>query len=72
MIEIRLLGVGDEQVLENVADDVFDNAVDPALAAEFLADPRHHIIVAIDDGQVVGMVTSFHYIHPDKRPQSSQ
>ncbi len=69
MMEIRRLGPTDGHVLENVAGDVFDNAVDPALAAEFLSDPRHHIIVAIDEGQVVGMVTSFHYVHPDKQPQ---
>jgi ribosomal protein S18 acetylase RimI-like enzyme len=69
MIETRLLGPGDAHVLENVADDVFDHAVDRKLADEFLRDPRHHIIVAVDGGQVVGMVTSLHYVHPDKPPQ---
>jgi hypothetical protein len=43
MAEIRVLGKGDENVLMNVAADVFDNPIDPVLTAEFLADPRHHI-----------------------------
>ncbi|MFN8386865.1 MAG: hypothetical protein U0X92_10645 [Anaerolineales bacterium] len=37
-------------ILLNVADDVFDNPVDESLAREFLADPRHHIVVALVDG----------------------
>jgi hypothetical protein len=53
-IDIKVLGKGDEQVLMNVAAKVFDNPVDPALTREFLADPRHHIAVAIEDGLVVG------------------
>ena len=36
------------------------------LAREFLADPRHHIGVAVDDGIVVGFVSAVHYAHPDK------
>lgn len=65
-IDVRILEAGEEHVLANCAEDVFDNAVDPALARQFLADPRHHIAVAIDAGVVVGMATGVHYIHPDK------
>jgi ribosomal protein S18 acetylase RimI-like enzyme len=65
-IHIRILRGGDEAVLTNVAPEVFDNPVDPALAREFLADPRHHIAVAIDDGQVVGFASGLPYVHPDK------
>ncbi len=64
--EVRMLGPGDEAALARVADDVFDNPVDPALAREFLADPRHHIAVAADDGRVVGFASGVHYVHPDK------
>ncbi len=39
------------------------------LAAEFLADPRHHIAVALDGGVVIGMASAVHYVHPDKPPQ---
>jgi GNAT superfamily N-acetyltransferase len=48
---------------------VFDDPVDPALTAEFLADPRHHLAIAIDDGRIVGMASGVYYIHPDKAPE---
>ncbi len=53
----------------NVAGDVFDEAVNPAWAAAFLDDPRHHICVALDEGVIVGFASAVHYIHPDKPPQ---
>lgn len=65
-IDIRILGRGDEGVLLNVAPDVFDNPLDPELTREFLADPRHHIAVAIEDGLVVGFASGVDYVHPDK------
>jgi ribosomal protein S18 acetylase RimI-like enzyme len=65
-IEIRVLGPGEESVLANVAEDVFDNPIDPALARSFLADPRHHLVVALEDDLVVGFVSAVDYIHPDK------
>ena len=68
-IEIHILQAGDASVLDQVADDVFDCPVDPVWSAEFLADPRHHLVVAIDDGIVVGMASGVHYVHPDKPPQ---
>ena len=68
-IEIHILQAGDASVLDQVADDVFDRPVDPVWSAEFLADPRHHLVVAIDDGIVVGMASGVHYGHPDKPPQ---
>ena len=65
-IEVRALTAGDEAVLAKVADGVFDNEVDASAAAKFLADPRHHIAVAIDAGVVVGFASGVHYFHPDK------
>jgi GNAT superfamily N-acetyltransferase len=67
--EIRLLGPGDEAVLERVAEGVFDNPVDTRWSREFLNDARHHLAVALDDGWVVGMASAVHYVHPDKAPQ---
>ncbi|HZS61848.1 MAG TPA: GNAT family N-acetyltransferase [Gemmatimonadaceae bacterium] len=61
-----MLGRDDANVLERVAADVFDNDIEPGLVAEFLADPRHHLAVAIEDGVVVGMASAVHYVHPDK------
>jgi GNAT superfamily N-acetyltransferase len=39
-VTIRILGPSDDAVLQSVAPEVFDNALNPALAAEFLRDPR--------------------------------
>ena len=65
-IETKLLGPGDEAVLAHVAPGVFDHAIDLPRTAEFLADSRHHMAVAIADGVVVGFVSAVHYVHPDK------
>ena len=65
-IELRRLQPDDAAVLTRVADGVFDDPVRPDLTAEFLGDRRHHLIVAIDEGLVVGMITAMDYVHPDK------
>jgi GNAT superfamily N-acetyltransferase len=65
-IDIKVLRAGEEAVLANIADGVFDHAVEPGAAARFLAEPRHHIAVAIDDGKVVGFASGVHYFHPDQ------
>jgi len=65
-MEVRILTSGETAVLGRVAEGVFDNPVDPALAAEFLADPRHAICVAIEDGVVIGFASGVRYVHPDK------
>ena len=63
---MRLLGPDEADVLRRVTTGVFDHPVVTSLAAEFVADPRHHVAVAIDEGRVVGMASGVHYIHPDK------
>lgn len=65
-MEIRLLGRGEAHVLDHVAPEVFDKPVVPRLRDEFLADARHHLVVAIDAGVVVGFASGVHYVHPDK------
>jgi aminoglycoside 6'-N-acetyltransferase I len=65
-MEIRVLGRADADVLGNVAADVFDDPLDPDATREFLNDSRHHIVVAIDAGIVVGFASAVHYVHPDK------
>ena len=64
-----MLGPGDGAVLEHVAPEVFDNPVDARWSEEFLADARHHLAVAIAGGQVVGMASGVHHVHPDKPPE---
>ena len=66
-MEIKILGPQDSAVLAAVDPDVFDDAIDPRATSEFLSDPRHHLVAAIDDGLVVGFASAVHYVHPDKR-----
>ena len=64
-----MLGPGEGPILARVAPEVFDGPIVAALTDEFLADPRHHLAVAIADGEVVGFASAVHYVHPDKRGQ---
>lgn len=66
MIDIKLLGPNDSEILSNVAPDVFDDPIDFNTTMEFLADPRHRLMVVIDEGQVVGFISAVIYLHPDK------
>ncbi len=68
-IEIRVLGAHEADALKRVSADVFDRGIDARWTAEFFADPRHHLAVAIDHGVVVGMASGVHYVHPDKAPE---
>lgn len=68
-MDFRMLGDSDLAVIDHVADDVFDEPVDPRWWAEFLADDRHHLAVAIDAGVVVGFASAVCFVHPDKPPQ---
>lgn len=65
-ISVRLLGQDEAHVLDRVAPDVFDTDIDPAACADFFADPRHHIAIALDGDTVVGIASALQYLHPDK------
>lgn len=65
-VNVRLLQPGEERVLANVAGGVFDHPIKMHCAREFLADARHHIVVALLDDLVVGFASALHYVHPDK------
>ena len=68
-LQIGILNPNEGHVLDNVAEGVFDYPIDHRWFVEFLNDPRHHLAVAIDDQQVVGMASSVDYVHPDKAPE---
>jgi aminoglycoside 6'-N-acetyltransferase I len=68
-ITIRLLSPADAPLLDNVAPGVFDNPIDPRWTSEFMADPRHHLVLALDGDLVVGMASAVNYVHPDKSPE---
>lgn len=65
-MEIKLLGPAEAHFLNNVAEEVFDDPIVKSAAREFLADPHHRIVVALDNDVVVGFVSAVIYLHPDK------
>ncbi len=65
-IEISRVGPGDRDLFDRVADGVFDEPIDRARLAAYLAAPGHHLIVAISSGEVVGQVAAVVHRHPDK------
>ena len=66
MHEIKLLTSTDSHYLNDIADDVFDDPIVESSAQEFLNDPRHRLVVALDHNVVVGFVSAVIYLHPDK------
>ncbi len=65
-IEIKHLTAGDETVLDHVAVDVFDAAIDPKLFTAYLTETNHHMMVAISNGEVVGQIRAVIHKHPDR------
>lgn len=66
-VEIRRMTPGDEPLLARVADDVFDAAIDFARLTRFLAEPRHMMVLAIEDeGLVVGQARGIIHLSPDE------
>jgi ribosomal protein S18 acetylase RimI-like enzyme len=65
-IEIRRLAAKDAGVLECVAAEVFDEPVDAARVAAYLAEPGHLMLVALAGNQVVGQCAAVIHRHPDK------
>jgi aminoglycoside 6'-N-acetyltransferase I len=68
-VEVRLLTPSDAWIFEHSSPDVFDEPIDARWSAEFLADSRHHLAVALDGALLVGMASAVHYVHPDKPPE---
>ena len=66
MLEIKLLGPADSEILNNVAEDVFDDPIVMSSAQEFLNDSRHRLVAALEDNVIVGFVSAVVYLHPDK------
>ena len=60
LLQIKILGAEDEQLLDRVVDGVFDRPVDRRLLREFLRDDRHHLCVGFVEGTVVGFASAVH------------
>jgi ribosomal protein S18 acetylase RimI-like enzyme len=67
-VEIHLCGPGDDELFRQIADDVFDDPIEPEKLARYLTVPNHHLFVAIEKGIIVGQLTALSYEHPENRP----
>lgn len=65
-ITFRHATLDDLPALVAVGDQLFDYEVKPDRAREFIADPRHHLILGLDGDDVVAMASALDYVHPDK------
>jgi len=65
-VDIQFVTLANAHVLDRVDDDVFDHAVQPAFVQTFLANPANLLVVALVDGDVIGMTSGVTYAHPDK------
>ncbi len=65
---IRMATADDLDAICQADQDLFDSPVKPNRLMEFLADPRHHLVLAFSNKSIVGMGSAFHYVHPDKHP----
>jgi RimJ/RimL family protein N-acetyltransferase len=66
---VQLVTAANRDLLDRVADGVFDHAVRGEHLDAFLANPAQLLAVAVSDGTVVGMASGFVHGHPDKPPQ---
>lgn len=64
--EILRMSPADAGLLDRVAEDVFDDDIDPEKLAAYLATPGHLMVLAVWDGLVVGQARGMIQRHPDK------
>jgi ribosomal protein S18 acetylase RimI-like enzyme len=65
-IELIRIDRHNAALLGAVAAGVFDEPIVPERAAAYLADPAHLLILAMNDGQAIGMAMAVVHKHPDK------
>lgn len=65
-VEIRLVTAADAALFDRVAEEVFDEPIDPERLKAYLAQPGHPMVVALADGEMIGQVAAVIHRHPDK------
>ena len=66
LISLHLVDSENAWLLDHVVDDVFDEKVDAELLRAFLGNPANLLVVAVAEGEVIGMASGICYVHPDK------
>jgi aminoglycoside 6'-N-acetyltransferase I len=65
-IDIKRMHPGDELDFTQIAPDVFDQPVHPERLETYLLAPGHLMLLAFDNGVVVGQCAAVIHHHPDK------
>ncbi len=65
-IEIKRITTDDKAFFQQIADDVFDEAIVPERLAAYLKNPANLMILARVNGEVIGQVAAVLHHHPDK------
>lgn len=65
-IAIKRIARGDEPTFAAIAPDVFDEPIHAARLDNYLRDPGHLMVLAIEAGTVVGQCAAVVHHHPDK------
>ena len=63
--EIVRIGPAQTGLLRRVAEDVFDEEIDPQRLAAYLTMPGNLMVLAVADGEVVGQTRGVIHRHPD-------
>lgn len=64
--DIVRLAPDNTALLARVADDVFDDEIVPERVAALLAESGHLMLIAVEDGLVVGQIAAIVHRHPDQ------
>lgn len=62
---VEVMTPGDEERVRE-ASHLFDHEVNESAVRAFLADDRHHLLVAYVEGRPAGFVSAVELLHPDK------
>jgi aminoglycoside 6'-N-acetyltransferase I len=65
-VELQRVTSDDIALFDRIADDVFDEPIEPERLRHYLDEPGHLMILAIDGGVVVGQCAAVVHRHPDK------
>lgn len=65
-VELQRVTIDDLELFDHVADAVFDEPIVTERLRHYVAEPGHLMILAVDDGVVVGQCAAVIHRHPDK------
>lgn len=65
-VTFKRIGPSDEALFGRIAPDVFDEAVDAERLHAYLRASGHLMVLALEDGMVVGQCAAVVHHHPDK------